>query len=192
MTERRRRFEELYNKTIDPWQFRTSSYEKEKYEKTVASIPASKYKCGIEAGCSIGELSRLIGERCQQFYGIDISEAAIDEARKRNADRHNLHFAQSELPGGWPQISADLIVLSEILYFLTANEIEKLADILKHRWEVGGDCIVVSFLGDTSEALQGTESADMMAAALRSRMTIATIPATVEENYRIDVLQRLG
>ena len=192
MTDRRNRFEELYAQSIDPWNFRTSGYERDKYRETVAALPASTYRCGIEAGCSIGELSRLIGERCQTFYGVDVSQTAIDEATERNADRPGLTFLRAELPEEWPSVSVDLIVLSEVLYFLSVVEINRLAELIGQNWEIGGDCVIVSFLGATSEALQGTESADVMIGALRSRMDILAIPTPVRNGYRLDVLQRRG
>ena len=157
MNDRRRTFDDLYASSIDPWHFRTSSYEKNKYLATMSALPAPRYHTAVEAGCSIGELSRLLATRCDFFYGLDVSEIAIAEARARNADRLNMTFLAAELPGSWPEVGADLIVLSEFLYFLSREEIRDLAMAIVRTWKPAGDCVVVSFLGSISGGLQGAE-----------------------------------
>ena len=189
MNDRRRTFDELYASSIDPWNFRTSSYEKDKYRATMAALPAPRYHTAVEAGCSIGELSRLLGTRCDFFYGLDVSGIAIAEARVRNADRLNMTFIVAELPGGWPEVGADLIVLSEFLYFLSKAEIHNLATAIVRNWKPDGDCIVVSYLGTISGGLQGANSADPLIDALGALTTIQKLLSSASDGYRIDVVR---
>jgi SAM-dependent methyltransferase len=187
--ERRKRFEELYTESIDPWGFRTSKYERKKYAATIQALGARQYRCGVEAGCSIGELSRLLADECTEFVGLDISQTAIDEAVKRNADRPHMTFSRVELPGGWPDLTPDLVVLSEFLYFLSTTEIEALADRICNSWVSRADCLIVSFLGETSEALQGAESAALMISSLNARDGVEAISAVRNEDYQIEVVR---
>lgn len=189
MSEKRRIFDDLYSASIDPWSFRTSRYEREKYHQTMEALPAERYKTVAEAGCSIGELSRLLGARCDNFYGFDVSLIAVAEARRRNADRSNMKFFQAELPQSWPHISADLIVLSEFLYFLSKDEISELARRIVQTWKPLGDCVVVSFLGNISGPLQGAESAELMIADLRSHGPMEVVSEYQTDWYRIDVVK---
>ena len=53
-------FEEKYRADIDPWQFRTSNYEHEKYVATISALGQSRYISALEIGCSIGVLTELL------------------------------------------------------------------------------------------------------------------------------------
>jgi len=190
MNDRRRTFDDLYASSIDPWKFRTSSYEKGKYLATMRALPEPRYYTAVEAGCSIGELSRLLATRCDVFYGVDVSGIAIAEARVRNSDQFNMKFSVAELPGGWPEVKADLIVLSEFLYFLSKDEIYNLAMVIVQNWKPAGDCVVVSFLGTISGGLlQGAESAEHLIDALGARTRARTVLKNAYDGYRIDVVR---
>ena len=102
-----------------------------------------------------------------------------------------MKFIVAELPEGWPDVPADLIVLSEFLYFLSKTEIAELARLIVRSWIPGGDCIVVSFLERISTGLQGEESGRLMLEALRSLTNLKTMWAKSIDRYRIDVVRRL-
>ncbi len=190
MSERRARFDRLYARDIDPWGFRTSGYEQEKYHATLAALPRSRYGVGVEAGCSIGELTRLLSSRCDYLVGIDVSSLGPDEALRRNADRPNIRFRRGELPGAWPDMPVDLVVLSEVLYFLSPLEIDALAGRLSQTWCDGGDCVLFNYLVPTAESLQGAEAADLFIEALKRRTSVQHPTGTTRGQYRLDVLIR--
>lgn len=186
MPERGKRFDSLYADNIDPWGFRTSAYEREKYAATLDALPRGRYAVGIEAGCSIGELTRLLSFRCDHVIGLDISSVALAEAARRNADRSNISFAQGELPEAWPTTPADLIVLSEVLYFLSAPEIAELAKRAASTCPEA-DYLLVNFLGPTSEQLQGAEAAAQFIAGLPRGYRLSR---TRRQLYQVDALTR--
>lgn len=191
MSERSARFDRLYAADIDPWHFRSSAYEKDKYRATIKALPNPRYALAIEAGCSIGELTRLLSRRCDRVIGIDVSSVALDEAARRNADRPNITFHRGELPGAWPGESpVDLLVLSEVLYFLSPEEIEDLAYRASANWRAGGHCVLVNYLGATAEALQGGEAAELFIASMQARTGIRHDIAMMAGRYRLDVLAR--
>lgn len=187
MVDRAVRFDELYTADIDPWKFRSSDYERSKYAATLAALPRAKYRICIEAGCSIGELTRLLADRCESVTGLDISQVAIAKAKRRNADLTHVQFVQGELPECWPKEPTDLIVLSEILYFLTADEIVRLAKLISKNWNRHGDCILVNYLGPISEPLQGSEAAELF---INSIEATERMPSIITSDYRIDVLTK--
>lgn len=193
MSDRAARFNRLYAGDIDPWDFRTSAYEKEKYRTTMEVLPRSRYAVAIEAGCSIGELTRLLSDRCEQVIGIDVSSVALDEAARRNADRANIAFHCGELPGAWPgEHAADLLVLSEVLYFLSPEEIVALAERIAGNWCAGGHCVLVNYLGPTGERLQGDEAADFFIMAMMALVGVRCDTTMTKGRYRLDLLTRDG
>ena len=61
-------FRRLYARSADPWAFRTSAYEKEKYRQTIAALGERRFRSGFEPGCSIGVLTRMLAERCDNCW----------------------------------------------------------------------------------------------------------------------------
>ncbi len=66
-----RYFEDIYTRAIDPWGFRTSPYERGKYEATIGILPRTTYRSALEVGCSIGVFTRMLAERCDAVLALD-------------------------------------------------------------------------------------------------------------------------
>ena len=183
-------FDALYLSNPDPWQFLTSEYENEKYAATVLALGQRRYRCAIEAGCSIGVLTERLSSRCEQVIGLDISGVAIDLARARNRHHDRIEFRQAQLPEAWPNEVADLIVLSEILYFFNPKQIDQLARQIAACWEQKGDCVVVNFSGDTQQLLQGDEAASVFFDAMGRYAQVECVMKQDDEKYSLLLLRR--
>ena len=94
-------FEEKYKADIDPWQFRTSEYERDKYQATLRSLTKDTYTSALEVGCSIGVLTQLLNPRCKSLLAVDASATAIDAAKINNDP--NVHFRVANLPTEFPK-----------------------------------------------------------------------------------------
>ena len=70
-------FDALYLRSSDPWQLASAWYERRKYAVTVAALPRERYRSGLEPGCSIGELTRLLAPRCDRLMAFDFADAAV-------------------------------------------------------------------------------------------------------------------
>ncbi len=187
---RAQEFDALYLNDPDPWQFLTSEYEQGKYAKTLAALPQTHYRCAIEAGCSIGVLTEKLSGCCDQVIGLDISEVAIALARRRTTQSDRVRFERACLPQEWPDIPADLIVLSEILYFLQPGQIEELARRIAGSWQENGDCILVNFSGDTCQTLQGAQAAALFCDAIQRLAPVQSLSNQVHEGFEITVLKK--
>ena len=196
--ERARRFDALYERRIDPWDFRGSDYERAKYAATLEALPRARYRRAVEAGCSIGELARALAARADATLGIDVSAVALDEARRAHAGVPGLEFALGELPDDWPDAPLDLAVLSEVLYYLSPGEIDALGARVARTLEPGGHCVVVCWLGDTGEPLDGEGAADRFARALADATgggaervpSIGRLDLRRTADYRLDLFER--
>ena len=109
-----RYFERIYARKDDPWGFETSEYERRKYEQTLLHLPKTRYTRGLEVGCSIGVLTRLLAERCDRLVGVDVSEQALERARLRCAGMVHVEFRCMHMPAEMPDGLFDLIILSEV------------------------------------------------------------------------------
>ncbi|WP_336493121.1 SAM-dependent methyltransferase, partial [Methylobacterium nigriterrae] len=60
-------FDELHTRSDDPWSVRTRWYERRKRAITMASLPRKRFTRALEIGCSIGELSAELADRCDRL-----------------------------------------------------------------------------------------------------------------------------
>jgi SAM-dependent methyltransferase len=177
-------FEAKYRADIDPWRFRASPYEWEKYDATVRSLSKSRYRSGLEIGCAIGVLSALLAQRCGQLLALDGSPTAIAEAARQNLS--NVRFKTAFLPADFPDGVFDLIVLSEVLYFFAKDDLMHLAERCLDALELGGQMILCHWLGETDYPLTGHQASDLFAGVVARRRPTRVI--LHEDIYRLELL----
>ena len=79
-------FDAMYQAAADPWGFEDRWYEQRKYAISMALLPAARYRRALEAGCSIGVLTRMLAARCDEVLSCDIAAAAVQAAARRTED----------------------------------------------------------------------------------------------------------
>lgn len=112
-------------KVDDPWDQEARFSERRKYRLTVTSLPNPRYRIAFEPGCATGLLTALLAERCDRVIAMDRHPHAVEVARRRLSKTANVEVLRGRLPEDWPRRDFDLIVLSEVLYYLSvqgANE----------------------------------------------------------------------
>jgi SAM-dependent methyltransferase len=179
-------FQQLYQLNPDPWGFRTSPYEQAKYQHTLRALGDRRFASGLEVGCSIGILTRLLALRCSTMLGIDIVEDPLSDARARCADQHWVQFQRMQAPTEWPTGRFDLIVFSEVLYFLSAADIARCAHRVLNSILLHGSVVLVNWLGHTDDPSPGNAAPDSFIEATKGRLHIARQDR--HERYRLDVL----
>ncbi|MCY7315925.1 MAG: nodulation S family protein [Rubrivivax sp.] len=121
-------FDAMYSGTDDPWHLRTRWYEQRKRALTLACLPAARFASAYEPGCAGGELSLALASRCDRLLISDASVNALAVARQRTAGFAHVQACLAQLPHGWPDQRFDLIVLSEVAYYLDAASLDQLAE----------------------------------------------------------------
>ena len=182
-----RYFERLYAHDPDPWRFKTSDYEREKYAATLDALPPGRYERGFEVGCSIGVLTRQLAASCDTLLAADISRTAIRHAEQLCDDLPWVQFAAMDIRREWPEGSFDLILFSEVLYYLSPDEIAAASANSLSSLAPAGAVLLVNWLGPTGAACTGDEAADHFIAAARPRLVPILQRRT--ESYRIDALK---
>jgi SAM-dependent methyltransferase len=181
-------FRRLYEVSQDPWQYRTSPYEQAKYRSTIACLGERRFRSGFEAGCSIGILTRLLAPRCEALLAVDIIEEPLRAARAMCADQPWVRFKRMRIPDEWPDEAFDLIVLSEVLYFLSPADIAAVADRVCTTLGSGGVVLLVNWRGQSDDPCTGDEAADIFAE--RTRRWLSSIAHRQDDAYRVDLLCR--
>lgn len=120
-------FDELHARA-DPFGYHRSWYEARKRALLLASLPHARYPRGWEAGCSNGVLTRELASRCDWLLATDLSAAALQQARQSTRHLPHVRLQQARHPEQWPEGHFDLIVCSEMGYYLSAAELPALRD----------------------------------------------------------------
>jgi 2-polyprenyl-3-methyl-5-hydroxy-6-metoxy-1,4-benzoquinol methylase len=180
-------FERLYRADPDPWSFASSPYEQQKYEATLAVLGSKHFQSALEVGCSIGILTSRLAGRCDRLIGLDFAPSAVKAARARCAPYPGVRIEQMQVPRQWPEGSFDLIIFSEVLYFL--DEID-LMDTCAHALGSllpGGQVLLVNYTEETDDPLSGDTAASSFIKA--TAPTLQAIYQTREPHYRLDLLE---
>lgn len=138
-------FEGLYLAKDDPWDLATKWHDQRKYAVTVASLPRERYRRCYEPGASIGLLTRLLAARCDEVLAVDSVDSAVEQAREVVRDLPNVRVERAILPAELPDGTFDLIVVGDLLYYLSAEDLAATVDGLLSRLEPGGDLVSVHF-----------------------------------------------
>lgn len=179
-------FERLYAGNPDPWDFETSPYENEKYDATIAALGGRHFGRALEIGCSIGVLTARLAAYCEQLLAVDVVDSALARAKARCINLGNVQFENRRLPQDWlEEQKLDLIVLSEVLYFLNPADIRRLAELTATSLAPGGYALVVNYTETIDEPCSGDEAAEIFVSA----SGLMRIRQIIRDRYRIDVLE---
>jgi SAM-dependent methyltransferase len=181
-------FEGLYAADADPWKFETSAYENAKYDATVAALGGRRFGCVLEVGCSIGVLTQKLAPHADAILALDIAPAAIETARARNRDLTHATFVAGGVLDADLEGPFDLILFSEVLYYLTAGELVQAAHRTRTLLAPGGEVLLVNWLGKGHHPLSGDEAANGFVKALGSDLTRTR--RIRRRRYRLDHLRR--
>jgi SAM-dependent methyltransferase len=159
-----RYFENVYAGAEDPWDFETSWYEQRKYALTLAALPKRRYRRVFEPGCSNGALTRALAERCDELVALEPVASVAGRAADRLAPQPHVAVRVGVIPDDWPEGRFDLVVLSEVGYYLTSAGLDAVADRLPATLDTGGHVVAVHWTGPTDYPLPGRDVHDRLLA----------------------------
>ena len=179
-------FARVYADAADPWNFATSPYENEKYRATISALGEQRFGSGFEIGCSVGVLTAMLATRCDALLAIDIDERALEAARGRCADVPNVRFERMTFPHDAPAATFDLIIMSEVAYYWSDEDLAAAVDFAAGAAAGGGTLELVHFLPKVEDYVR---DGDAVHAAFLRDARFAPLRAVRAQQYRIDVLR---
>lgn len=160
-------FDELYAGSEDPWGFAESAYERDKYAHTLAVLGGQCFQRGLEIGCSIGVFTQQLADVCGELVGLDVTERALARARRRLRGHPGVTLARMTFPEEMPEGRWDLVVCSEVLYYLDDDAFALAVERLRTALEDGATVLAVHWRPATSTyPLRGDEVHDRLVAEL--------------------------
>ncbi|MFB2597852.1 PIG-L family deacetylase [Herbiconiux sp. P17] len=181
-------FDTLHRGADDPWGFESRWYEERKRAVLLASLPDRDYGEVLEVGSSTGVLSRALAARASgRLVGVDVSEVAVQRARERNADLPVASFERMRVPADWPSGSFDLVVVSEVGYYLDPPDLTGLIERIVGSLTPSGAVVCCHWRHPVAgRAIDG----DGVHAVFAARPEFARLARHLEEDFVLDVLVR--
>jgi SAM-dependent methyltransferase len=114
-------FDLLYSRKSDPFGSGLSCYryQKLKYEKLISFLPKRNYSSVLDVGCGLGPFTRELSPHAGRVLGVDLSEAAVNQARDSSRANPNVRFERRDIQQiGKIGEKFDLITVLDVLYYL--------------------------------------------------------------------------
>ncbi|KAF2407533.1 SAM-dependent methyltransferase [Pseudomonas antarctica] len=182
-------FDQLFAGNDDPWAFRQRWYERRKRALTLAVLTRPRYTSIFEPGCANGELSAELAPRCDRLVCCDTAAAAVALAKTRLLGFPHAQVQQSRLPDQWPAGAFELIVLSELCYYLDADDLHRLVDCALASLTENGQLLACHW----RPAIEGCpHTADQVHALLQQRLGVAPVVQHHESDFLLDLWSHDG
>lgn len=186
LTHRREYFERMYAESDDPWNFEQSWYERRKYDLTLAALPRRRYRRAFEPGCSVGVLSGGLAFRCDELICMDLLPAVVERTARRLAQHRHVAVCAGSVPEEWPDGTFDLVVLSEVGYYMQPAGFDFLLQRVRDSLEPGGHLVAVHYLGETDYPITGCEVGERLLAC----PDLVRLARYEEAAFALEVYQR--
>ncbi|MDR7193888.1 class I SAM-dependent methyltransferase [Luteimonas terrae] len=138
----------------DPFGYRERWYEARKRALLLASLPAQRFGRVWEIGCSNGELTAELATRCDQLIATDLNARAVALATARTQMHDHVDVRQARHPDTWPDGLFDLVVFSEVGYYLDVDTLTRMARRLKSSLRGDGVLVACHWLAPFPQAPQ--------------------------------------
>lgn len=102
----------------DPWNYTTCPQEADRFRSALKLLDTgggqNHFERAIEVGCAEGVFTNMLASRCKSLLAVDISQTALERARKRCAD-NEVKFEQWDLSSSPAPSNLDLVVVMDVL-----------------------------------------------------------------------------
>jgi len=178
-------FEDLYERRDDPWRFATRWYEERKRAMTLGVLPRRRYASVLELGCSTGLITEQLAARADAVLALDISQGAVDIARNGLRHLDNVRVERADVRDGLPPGSFDLILVSEVAYYLAQHEVVALAAEIRSRLAPSAEVVLCHWRWPVDDYPLSGDDAHII---LRSGLALDRIVRHEEQDLLLEVL----
>lgn len=179
-------FSSLYGGSADPYEVGSRWYEKRKQALLLAALPRQHYQAAYEPACGTGLLSLDLARRCQSLLISDSNTAACAIASTNTAHLANVTLQHHDLPQDWPAEphAFELIVLSELLYFLDASQVSRVVQSALSSLAPGGEIVLCNWKPDFEQRRCST---DDISTSFLQHQALTRMVVHDEADFRLEV-----
>jgi SAM-dependent methyltransferase len=181
--QRREHWESLFASREDPWRY-DNSYEATKYEQTLSLLPEGRFSRALELACAEGHFTDRLSRRVEHLTAADISPTAVARTRARCAAFGNVDFLVLDLVSDALPADLDLIVCSEVLYYLSLEQLKEVPAKFANALRPGGFLLM-------AHAIMVSDERERTGFDWGHDFGVKTIAATFDANPELSLLQEL-
>lgn len=181
-------FDRMYGGSDDPWDYARRWYERRKRGIVMAALPHPRYGRAFEPACSTGELTRLLAARCDTVVASDLNASAVATAAQRLGGMRHVSLGQARMPDEWPDGVFDLVVLSELAYYLDDARITALGTRAATAAADGGTIVACHWRHAVREhATSGDAAHALLDAAICGQRGFRRLACWQDADFLLDV-----
>jgi len=174
----------------DPYQL-VQNDERRKIERAFSLLDGFHAEKALELGCGEGRWTAFTARIADEVLAIDLSDLAIRRARAKNLA--NVEFRQGDLTTiGLPPASFDFVFCSEVLYYLSLDQLEKTVARVEALLRPGGRLLLVHARALKDDE-RGLELKEFGAKTIHDRFAASGLDLetdVLDDLYRISVYRR--
>lgn len=148
----------------DPFGFDRNPEEQLKFDKTLEVCGDQIRGRVLELGCAVGTFTEILARRAEDVLALDVSQAAVDQVLERTHEHANVRAVAMNIPGEFPDGVFDLVVASDVLYYLPVLELRRCVERIEASLAGGGAFVAVHYVPRMGSVLNGDEAHDVIAA----------------------------
>ncbi len=158
-------FDEMFDEGDDPWGVDSSWYEHRKRALALGVLQRRHHPRVLEIGCSSGVLTAGLDAVAGEVVAMDVSARALQVARRDGPP--GVTWRHGSAPAAMPSGPFDLVVMSEVGYFLTPLALVRTLAAVRRALVPGGEVLLVHWRHPTvGTPLDGPAVHELAAAAL--------------------------
>ncbi len=180
-------FDQAWDHDDDPWDHAGRFYETRKYDATVALLDRPRFRRAFEPGCGTGLLTRRLADRCDVVEARDRHWRAVKVTRELCADKPGVNVDVGALPDAWPPGTFDLIVMSEVLYYLPLVVVH---DVIQQAAQVAEPDALLVLVHYRPIVAEHVISGDAVNDAVDYSARWSVIGSYADANFRLDLALR--
>jgi SAM-dependent methyltransferase len=178
-------FEERWGSSADPWEHARRWSEARKYDLTVAALPGEHYRLALEPACGAGLLTTRLAAKADRVTASDRFPEAVAATSERCRSLLNVTAVVADVRVG-PSEPADLVVISEVLYYFDVQHVHELLRTWSAACEPGGHLVLVHYRPVVPEHVLTGDDVHMIARDVLGDPLVALVDPT----FRLDVFAR--
>lgn len=148
----------------DPFGFDRNPEEQLKFARTLEVCGDGPLGRVLELGCAVGSFTELLAPRADDVVALDISQSAVDQVVERTRQYSNVRAVAMNIPDEYPAGTFDLVVASDVLYYLPVEVLQRCLERIEASIAEGGAFVAVHYVPRMGSVLNGDEAHDVVTA----------------------------
>jgi SAM-dependent methyltransferase len=148
----------------DPFGFDRNPEEQLKFARTLEVCGGEGLGRVLELGCAVGSFTEVLAPYADQVVALDVSQSAVDRVAQRLAAQPHVRAVAMGIPAEFPEGTFDVVVASDVLYYLPVAELQRCVERIHAALADGGAFVAVHYVPRMGSLLNGDEAHDVVTA----------------------------